>query len=116
MSKIIDLSVLVRKPLIFKDTQGDTYTIPGEISTQFVIKLSKYAQDIKNIKDEEKAFEKMQQIVADILNLDKSKDVTLEFVKERFDDVRFLKIIVDEAMKHVKEIAEDPNSNSPESK
>jgi len=116
MSKIIDLSTLVKEPLIFKDTKGDTYTIPGEISTYFVIKLSKYAEDIKALKDNEKAFEKMQQIVTDILNLDKSKNITLEFVKERFDDVRFLKIIIQSMMEHVKEIASDPNSNSPESK
>ena len=109
MSKIIDLGILVKEPLIFKDTKGDVYTIPGEISTQFVIKLSKYAQDIKDIKDEEKAFEKMQEIVTDILSLDKSKSITLNFVKERFDDVRFLKVIVNEMIKHVKEIADDPN-------
>ncbi|MBZ4664468.1 MAG: hypothetical protein JG776_2186 [Caloramator sp.] len=115
MSKIIDLSVLVKDPLIFKDTQGESYTIPGEISTQFVIKLSKYAADIQKIKDEAVALEKMQQIVTDILSLDKSKNITIDFVKERFDDIRFLKIIISEMMKHVKEIAEDPNSNSLES-
>ena len=116
MGKIIDLGILVKEPLIFKDTHGDTYTIPGEISTQFVIKLSKYAQDTKDIKNEEKAFEKIQEIVVDILNLDKSKNVSLDFVKERFDDVRFLKVIVNEMIKHVKEIADDPNSSSPEFK
>ena len=116
MSKIIDLSILVKDPLIFKDTKGDIYTIPGEISTKFVIKLSKYAQDIHVLKDEEKAFEKMQEIVVDILSLDKTKEITLDFVKERFDDIRFLKVIVQELMNHVKEVANDPNFNSPESK
>lgn len=116
MSRIIDLSVLVKDPLVFKDTKGELYTIPGEISTKFVIKLSKCAQDIQKLKDDETAFEKMQEIVADILSLDKTKSITVDFVKERFDDVRFLKVIVSEMMNHVKEIANDPNSNSPESK
>ena len=116
MSKIIDLNVLVKDPLIFKDVQGDTYTIPGEISTRFVIKLSKYAQDIGRLKNEEKALEKMQQIVIDILSLDKSKNIDIALINERFDDIRILKLIIQSMMEHVREIAADPNSNSPESK
>ena len=113
MGRIVDLSVLVKDPLVFKDVTGETYTIPGEISTKFVIKLSKYAQDIEKLDDEEKALNKMQQIVADILSLDKDKEITVDFVKERFDDIRFLKMIIQSMMEHVKEIASDPNSNSP---
>ncbi|NLB11497.1 hypothetical protein GX831_03535, partial [bacterium] len=94
MSKIIDLGVLAKDPLIFRDATGEEYTIPGEISTKFVIKLSKYAEDIKSLKDEEKALEKMQQIVVDILSLDRNKEIDINFVKERFDDIRYLRATI----------------------
>lgn len=113
MSKIIDLGVLVKEPLVFKRTDEEKYTIPGEISTQFVIRLSHYSQQIKEIKDEAEALEKMQALCVDILNLDKTKSVTLDYLKEHFDNIQMLKVIISETMKHVQGIANDPNSNSP---
>jgi len=109
MSRIVDLSLLIKEPLIIKDIQGDEYKIEGNISTAFVIKLTKYVEDIKKINDEAQALEKMKELVVDILNQDKTKNVDLKLIDERFDDVRYLKIIIKEMMKHVKEIANDPN-------
>lgn len=115
MSKIVDLGVFVKEPLVFKGTDGQEYRIPGEISTEFVIRLSHYSQEIQNIKDEVEALEKMKLLVIDILNLDKSKNVTLDYLQQHFDNIQMLKVIISETMKHVQGIAQDPNSNSPES-
>jgi len=109
MGKIIDLGILVKEPLIFRLATGEEYIIPGEISTKFVVQLSKYGQQIQGLTEDDKAYEIMQKMVADILSQDKSKTITLEFVKERFDDVRYLKAIVNGMMEHIKDIAADPN-------
>lgn len=117
MSKIIDLSVLHQEPLEIKIPNGDVFKIPGEISTKFTIRLMKYQQDVQKLKNDEKAFELMQELVVDILNLDKSKeDIDVEYIRENLDDVRYLKLIIEGMMKHMKEISEDPNYNSLESK
>lgn len=112
MSKIIDLSILEKEPLIFKGTNGDVFTIPGNISTKFTIKLSHYHQEIGNIQGDEQALNKMKAIVVDILNLDKSKNIDITYVEENFDDVRILSLIISEMNKHIYEIANDPNSPS----
>lgn len=115
MAKIIDLSIFEQEPLIFKTKKGDKFEIPGELSTKFVIKLSKFKEKIDKVKDEEESFELLQQTVVDILNLDKSKNVDLAYVQDNFDDVRVLKHIFQCTMEHIQEIAQDPNLNSPES-
>lgn len=112
MSKIIDLGVLVKDPLIIKTAKGETFTIPGEISTKFVIKLTKYTQDIQALKDESEAIKKSQELVVDILNLDKTKNVDLAYVEENFD-MRMIRAIISGMMEHIAEITKDPNSNSP---
>jgi hypothetical protein len=109
MSKIIDLSLLVQEPLIFKDKKGVVYTIPGEISTSFVTKMSYYQEKISAIKSEVEAFDELQSLAMFILNLDKTKIVDMEYIKENFDDVRVLKLIVTSMMDHIKEISKDPN-------
>lgn len=113
MSNVVDLGVLVKEPLIFKNCpDGRDYTIPGEISTKFVIKLSHYQQEIQNLNDNEEAIKKMKQIVVDILNLDKEKNVDLNYINEHFDNIHVLKTIVEQMMLHIQKIANDPNSNS----
>jgi len=113
MAKIVDLGLLVREPLIFRDTKGDEYTIPGEVDLGFVMQLYAYHEQISQMKSETEAIKKGQEIVVDILNLDKSKNITFEFVKDRFNDIRYIKAVIGEMMKFIQEIAQDPNSNSP---
>ena len=48
MSKIIDLSVLVKDPLIFKDTQGESYTIPGKFQRNLLSNYQNMQQIFKN--------------------------------------------------------------------
>ncbi|OCZ52191.1 hypothetical protein [Dehalobacter sp. TeCB1] len=113
MSKIIDLSVLVHEPLIFRDTTGEEYVIPGEVDLGFVIKLTAYQEQVAKIKNETEAIKKAQELIVDILNLDQSKKITLDFVKERFNDIRYIKLIIESMMSFINEIVNDPNSDSP---
>lgn len=113
VSKIIDLGLLVQEPLIFKGLDKKTYKIPGEISTKLVVKLSKYAQDVAKLgNNEEEALEKMKEMVMEILNLDTSKNVDMDYMNQYFDDIRVLKAIIQATMEHIRNIAQDPNSNS----
>lgn len=113
MTNIIDLNLLVQEPLIFKGLDKKTYKIPGEISTKLVIKLSKYAQDVAKLgDDEEQALQKLKEMVMEILNLDSSKNVDIEYMNQYFDDIRVLKAIVQNTMEHIRTIATDPNSNT----
>ncbi len=113
MTNIIDLNLLVQEPLKIKGTDGETYTIPGGISTDFVLKLMACHERIKALKKQEEILSEMIQVVVDILNLDKSKNVTLEYVKEHFDNINVLTAIISIIMKHVEKISTDPNSNTP---
>lgn len=115
MSEIVDLNLMVQEPLKIKGTDGETYTIPGGISTDFVVKLMAYHEDVKKLKKQEKILDRMLMLVVDILNLDKSKNVDLEYVKQHFDDLNVLTAIISIIMKHVEKIALDPNSNTPQS-
>ncbi len=115
MSKIIDLSLLVREPLIFKDIKGEEYVIPGEIDLDFMLKLNAYQQKIKKVEKEEDSITLGRQMMMDILSLDKSKNITMDLVKERFNDVRHMKIIIEQTMLFINDIVKDPNFNSLES-
>lgn len=110
MGQIIDLSVFGGiEPLEFKGLDGNTYTIPSNMSTHFVIMFSKYQQDISKLKDNNKAFLLMKNMVVDILNLDKTKNVDYAYIDKYFDDVRILKLIIEKTMEHIKGIAANPN-------
>lgn len=113
MSRIVDLGLLVRDPLIFRDTKGEEYTIPGEVDLGFVMKLMAFQEKMPQIKSEIESIRKGQEMVVDILSLDKSKNITLELVQEKFNDLRYIKAVIGEMMKFIHEIAQDPNSNSP---
>lgn len=109
MSKIIDLSLLVREPLIFKDIKGEEYVIPGEIDLDFMLKLNAYQQKIKNVNNEEDSINLGRQMMIDILSLDKSKHITIDLIKERFNDIRHMRIIIEQTMLFINEIVKDPN-------
>ncbi|MGF7057185.1 hypothetical protein [Brassicibacter mesophilus] len=114
MANIIDLSVLVQEPLIFKMPKcEDVFEIPGEISTEFTIKMFKYSQDMEKLKDEIEALDKLKQMVLDILSLDESKEIDMTYIDKNLKDLRYLKLIVSKMMEHIREISQDPNFNSP---
>ncbi len=109
MSKIIDLGLFVKEPLVFKGLDGTEYSIPGQVSTKFVLKFSHFEQEAKKIATPEDGIKKMQEMVADILSLDTSKKVTVKYVQDKFDDIRMLQAIIREFGNHLRKIASDPN-------
>ncbi|MEA4926303.1 MAG: hypothetical protein VB084_13455 [Syntrophomonadaceae bacterium] len=109
MSKIIDLSLLHREPLIFRDIKGDEYVIPGNLDLDFVLKLTAYRQNVEKVKSEEESINLGRQMMIDILSLDKSKEITMNLIKERFNDIRYMKIIIEHTMRFIDEIVKDPN-------
>lgn len=109
----IDLSLLVQDDLIIKDLQGEEYKIPGLLTTEMYIKISSFYQQIQGFEGNDiEALDKMQEMVKEILMLDASKNITLDFVKVRFNDIRMLRMIVEGVMKHFANLAADPNSSS----
>lgn len=109
MSKIIDLGTIIKEPLVFKNCpDGKTYTIPGGISTDFVLQIQKLQGDLNGLTEGE-SVDKLFDILVIILNLDKEKNVDKEYVKMHFNDIRIINAIVNSVMEHINEIANDPN-------
>lgn len=111
----IDFSILDSEPLEFKNLYGKDYTIPADIPVAFVLNLNSLYQKAYKTKDEEKQMEFMLQFVAAILNLDESQETKVEEIKEKFSTKAML-IVINETMKHIKNIEQNPNLNSPSSK
>lgn len=109
MAKIIDLSVLVQEPLVFTLPNKEEFTIPGEVNTDFVLRIYKQQEELRNVKGFEEQLKGLQRIVLTILQLDKSKDIDFKYIQENLTDVRYLRIIMEEMMKHINEIQNDPN-------
>lgn len=109
MAKIIDLSVLVQEPLIFTLTNKEEFTIPGEVNTDFVLKIYKQQEELGKADGFEAQLKGLQSIVLTILQLDKSKNINLKYIQENLSDIRFLKVIMEEMMKHINEVQNDPN-------
>jgi hypothetical protein len=51
------------EPLIFRNTTGEEYKIPGEVDLGFVIKFTAYQEQIKKLEKETDAIKKTQEIV-----------------------------------------------------
>lgn len=109
MAKIIDLSVLVQEPLVFTLPNKEEFTIPGEVNTDFVLRIYKQQEELRNVEGFEEQLKGLQNIVLTILQLDKSKTINLKYIQENLTDIRYLKIIMEEMMKHINEIQNDPN-------
>lgn len=110
MGKIIDLGTIVKEPLIFERCpDGETYEIPGGISTEFVLKVQKLQGDIQSGMSEEESMDKLFDILVMILNLDKSKRVDKTYAKKHFDNIKVINVIIDAVMKHINDISNDLN-------
>ncbi|MCK9443153.1 MAG: hypothetical protein M0Q14_01265 [Tissierellaceae bacterium] len=111
MAKIIDLSVLQQEELIFKMPPGsdDEFTIPGEVNTDFVLKIYKQQEELQKADGFEAQLKGLQSIVLTILQLDKSKTINLKYIQENLTDIRYLRVIMEAMMKHINEIQNDPN-------
>ncbi|WP_176557825.1 hypothetical protein [Sporolactobacillus terrae] len=110
-----DMSYLENEPLEFKNLYGNDYTIPGDISVEFMLKLSKLDKKREQAKDQEKQIEVMVDFVAEILNLDESQEISVEEIRQKFN-FKAMQIIISEWTKHIQKLQSDPNSESPSSK
>ncbi|MFT8316657.1 MAG: hypothetical protein ABF651_00120 [Sporolactobacillus sp.] len=110
-----DMSILDGEPLEFKNLYGKDYTIPADIPVEFSMKLYNLYQKTNEIKEEGKQIEIMLQFVSEILNLDPVNKITPDEIKEKFS-TKAMVIIINEAMKHLKNIEQNPNLGSPSSK
>ncbi|MSU01410.1 hypothetical protein [Tissierella pigra] len=109
MAKIVDLSVLVQEPLIFTLPNKEEFRIPGEVNTDFVLKMYKQQEELQKADGFEAQLKGLQSIVLTILQLDKSKNINLKYIQENLCDIRFLRVIMEEMMKHINEIQNDEN-------
>lgn len=124
MAKIVDLSVLVKEPIIIKISKDEQFEIPGNISTSFTMELMAfYAQvqgmelkinkskDIDEIvKKSEELIKMLKELVLKILKQDKNKKVDMAYIDKYLDNIDMLRAIIEIAMGHIKEIENDPNS------
>lgn len=108
---IVDLSLFGGEDLVFKGIgDGEEYRIPYGISTDIVILFKKYEKDVKTLKDNDaKAVKLTKKIVMDILNLDKTKNIDMEYLDKWFNNINVLKAIVDATSKHIRNIRNNPN-------
>lgn len=127
-----DLNTFLRKPLVVKglnnidkdgkEVEGDKFTIPGQITVKFTMKLSEYVQKQDSIAKgetqttDDEVINDTKNMVLEILNLDKQHKYTLKNVDENFDDLIVMQALIKAVINYVYEIDTDPNSNSPESK
>lgn len=110
MGKIIDLGTIVKEPLIFEGCpDGNTYEIPGGISTDFVLTVQKLQGDIQSGMSEEESIDKLFDILVMVLNLDKTKSVDKAYAKKHFDNIKIINVIIDSVMKHINDISNDLN-------
>lgn len=109
MAKIIDFNTMIKEPIEFVGLDRKKYTIPGSIPTKFTLQMRKLFIELQGKKEEE-TLETLFEFVYMILSMDKSKkNLTLEYVKENFDDMRILRLIVESTMEHIADIEKDPN-------
>lgn len=122
MSKVIDLSAFIQEGLQLVDPYDKSiiYNIPGEVPIKLYLKLLHFQQafnnlseDVQNIAKHEEFLQKAQELVADILALDKEKKINLEYVKNRFDFIMLRNIIAIMAS-HIQSILSNENFKSPE--
>jgi len=109
MARIIDLSVLIQDALEFKLPNEEIFVIPGEVNTDFVLKMYKMQQELANVNGFEEQLKGLQEIVLLILQQDASKSINLKYIRDNLKDIRYLRIIMEEMMKHINEIQNDPN-------
>lgn len=109
-----DMGSIDGEPLEFKNLHGKDYTIPADVPVEFVLKLSELQKKTDKIKDEEKQFAVMIEFVASILNLDESQEISTNEVKKF--STREMTVIIKEGMKHINNIEQSPEVDSPSSK
>ncbi|MEA4921388.1 MAG: hypothetical protein VB078_10785 [Clostridiaceae bacterium] len=118
MAQIIDLSVFQKEDLVIKSLTGEEYHIPGNFSTEFYLYLYNAFTKIQKQKQEDytEALNLLKSVALEIIKLDKSKNVSMDTIKEQFDDFNVLQALIGQTMQYANEVVSDPTTGSPTSK
>lgn len=92
----IDLSGLKKEDIEIVSLTGNTYTIPGNFSSELFINLYETYDELKKLKskDIKRAFEMMKEWALAIISMDKSKQVSMETVEREFNDFKVLEMLL----------------------
>ncbi|MDO5410836.1 MAG: hypothetical protein Q4F21_10345, partial [Lachnospiraceae bacterium] len=75
---------------------GTVYTIPGNFSTEYAIKIKdtiKQVEDAENKEDLETAYNLLKDWVFELIKMDKSKTITMDNVINEFGDYQLLEAL-----------------------
>ena len=91
MSQIIDLAAFQPEPLEIKLPSGTIYNIPSSISVKYMTKILNLQQKVGKIENKMEYIPILQNIAFEILSLDKSKEVTMNTIRDELDDIVLLR-------------------------
>ncbi|WP_312729409.1 hypothetical protein [Enterococcus sp.] len=117
-TNIIDLSVFKKENLTIESMTGEKYIIPGNFSTEFYIYLMGAYERYQKLKKEDykASMDFMREIALEIIKLDTTKSPTMATIDEQFNDFRAPMALVKGVMDYAVNEANDPLSESPNSK
>lgn len=98
----INLAALKKEDIEVVDLNGVSYTIPGNFSTEFSLRIQKTMKDIDKAREEEdvdKVYEILMDWCYQLVSLDRSKKVTRKDVEVGFGDVLALEVLFDAIFK-----------------
>lgn len=92
----IDLSGLKKEDIEIVSLTGNTYTIPGNFSSELFVNLYETYEELKALKatDIKRAFEMLKKWALAIISMDKSQHVSMETVEREFNDFKVLELLL----------------------
>lgn len=107
MARIVDLDLLTSQNIQFK-IGGEVFEIPGNPPTQLTLEFMEFQDRKGKTKDPKANVESLAEMVAMILNQDDKKEITKQFVLEKFSLSQMTKI-AEVFMDSVRGIESNPN-------
>ena len=101
----IDLSGLYKEDIEIVSLTGNTYTIPGNFSSELFVNLYETYEELKALKDTDikRAFEMLKEWALAIISMDKSQQVSMETVEREFNDFKVLEMLLTNLLKMANE-------------
>lgn len=92
----IDLSGFHKDDIEIVSLTGNTYTIPGNFSSELFVNLYDTYAELKKLKakDIKRAFELLKEWTLTIISMDKSKEVSMETIDREFNDFKVLEMLL----------------------
>lgn len=105
MAKVIDLSKYKKEDLEIISLEGNTYTIPGNIPSEFYCDLFESRKKIEKIKNNNfpEYLILMKELCLKIISLDKNSEVDMSTIDEEFNDLDILEILITDVMSFLNE-------------